>query len=166
MLCYVGWPLKALKALCHCASRKLAPQQHNNEVCCVCVSLQWLNAFFSDPYARLCLLVGFLTCEGVCSAMFGCCDLVCVGPFIYRSFGVNGNIFMYIPICLSECAFPGVKCPLSTATLCGFCSVALRRKQAALIYHFSADGQRFKPGREMRLTGRLTTHRRAESELP
>lgn len=168
MLCYVSWPLTALKALCRCASRKLAPEQHNNEVycVCVCVSLQCLNAFFYDPYARLCLRLGFLICEGVCSAMFGCCELVCVGPLFTGVLVLTRKIFVCIPICLSERTFPGVKCPLSTATLCGFCSVALRRKQAALIYHFSADGQRFKPGREMRLTGRLTTHRRAESELP
>lgn len=103
MLCYVGWPLKALKALCHCASRKLAPQQHNNEVCCVCVSLQWLNAFFSDPYARLCLLVGFLTCEGVCSAMFGCCDLVCVGP-LFTGVLVSTGTFLCISLSASPSA--------------------------------------------------------------
>lgn len=86
MLCYVSWPLKALKALCRCASRKLAPEQHNNEVYCVCTVCVCVcvtavpKCIFSDPYARLCLRLGFLTCEGVCSAMFGCCELVCVGP--------------------------------------------------------------------------------------
>lgn len=98
MLCYVSWPLKALKALCRCASRKLAPEQHNNEVYCVCVCVTAVpKCIFLWPICSPVFTPGFPHLRG---GVFSYVRLLRIGvcwSFIYRSFGVNWKIFCVYP---------------------------------------------------------------------
>lgn len=97
-MCDVSWPLKALKALCHCASGKLAQQHSNNKVYCLyrcevgcvyllsvcvvqcmdvcmcveCLSL-WLKAFVCyHVHVHVCPLLR------VCLVVLVLCMLLCV----------------------------------------------------------------------------------------
>lgn len=68
-MCHVRWPLKALKALCHCASRKRAQHRYNNKVCNVggrlgCCAPVWVCTLVyacTCVYLR-CWRVWFCTC--------------------------------------------------------------------------------------------------------
>lgn len=152
-VCDVSWPLKALKALCHCASRKLAC----NTI--ITRSIVWVEGWAAAPVwvCMHCTCMNMCLCTvGVCVVLkahvfdqiyihaylcvcfFPCLVCVCVKKCFCCGVGVNMSVC--ISICLSECVFPGLKCQLSTVILCGFCSVRLRGKQTVLIYHRSTDG--------------------------
>lgn len=192
IVCVVSWPLKALKALCHCASRKLAQQHSNNKVYCVGgrLGVHLFECVHCDVYGCMCVELVYLCKKHLCVSMYtsmsmflcfflfllllccGCvstvnlCVFVSVSVWMCVSVSVSVWTCLCVSICLPECVFPGLKCQLSTVILCGFCSVRLRGKQTVLIYHRSADGQRYESVHKIRQTSILphTAYTQSESE--
>ncbi len=170
LVCDVSWPLKALKTLCHGASRKLAQRRCNRKVfhvggrlgCCApvwvcalcvdgCVCVYWWSVFnaFVWPCMHACdclfsPFVGVLSCVNTEPYLWVCVSLfmwVYVLALLSKWAYVCVCVCVCVSICLSETEFPGLKCQLSTIfLLCDSCSVRLRLQQTVLIYRPSTDG--------------------------
>lgn len=144
MSCHVSWPLKALRALCRCASRKRSQQCCNNKVCCVggrlgcwapasvcvrctCMHMCVPSCFLSNAFVcdhKIYTHVEVSSCEcafWMCWAM----SVLYVHLRPCSCFDFRLKTFVFISIFLSENVFPGLKCQLSAVNLCSFCLFCL-----------------------------------------